>query len=95
MSTLLQNAIESAGYDIQDYSGRGMMGARCLALVVPRGVTAVKATAEIIGEAMAQGVGPEIIDELTQNDSRVDSLGLDTVVYFPDIDFEYEGYDED
>lgn len=70
--TIFQQLVEDAGYETRSYSGRGMYGKECLAIVVPDALTAVQNIAHAAGE-----------DGLTLSAPKSDSMGLETVVYWP------------
>ena len=84
MMHALQTAIESHGeYTCRAYSGRMMFGRNCLGVVVENGD---------IGNLIAHIV--DNLDETTQGDiadgvrsMRTDSMGLQTIVYFPSVSY--------
>lgn len=89
----LEDALEyyNAGRVYADYSGRGMYGASCFGVVAASAI-ATLAILRATGEAMFRDRGESpFADELLDNEDvvdillavREDSLGRDTIVYFP------------
>ena len=76
---LLQRFLEADGLQCQSYSGRGMSGQTCLAVVTPLGdlMAAVACTTELNSEDICEAV----------RGIRFDALGYDTIYYFPEIPF--------
>lgn len=91
-ASLLIDAIRDAGYTARKYSGRGMYGARCVALIVPRDDDPFSAGVAVGREANAVADLNKVAFSLPH--SRSDSLGMDTIVYFPSLDWP-EGVDDD
>lgn len=81
----LIGAIERAGYQARDYSGRGMYGKLCVAFTTCGGLfhTGVK-IADALNDAFA-------VAKLAELHVETDSMGRDTVVYFPGVPWP-EGY---
>ncbi len=93
MSTFQQILVQ-AGFEVQSYSGRGMYGKRCLA------VTGKGDTLNVVANIVVE-VTNHILDNLSTDEMvgalqemkaafckvRTDSLGRDSVVYFPTIEF--------
>lgn len=75
---------------VRDYSGRGMYGKRCLAIEVSRGA-AFALAADLMEEVHEDNI--QALADLFRN-ARTDSLGLDEVVYFPEVEWLAE-WDED
>ncbi len=91
--TIFKDAIEESGYSTLSYSGRGMYGKSCLGFETSRSQSPIQATAEIIFSLSetCQYSGDEI--ELSEfvdffSDVRQDSMGLGTIIYFPEISWE-------
>lgn len=86
---LLIDAIESAGYSAQEYSGRGMFGKTCVGMDVPRGTPMFTAALEVARELMNEGSSEDeawsLLDELSRMPASQDSLGLGSVVYWPGV----------
>lgn len=84
----LQVMIESSDGDLrpQSYSGRGMYGKQCLAVV---GVHAGAVFSDLIGTALYGEFSTDEKDAIVMAlcDVRQDSLGHDTVVYFPRVEY--------
>jgi hypothetical protein len=88
----LQTMIEEAGFKCQDYSGRGMFGARCLGVVCRCGDLG-----SLLSELMRQCLmsDPEGGDEYdgmmkAAGDMKNicwDNMGLDMIYYWPDVPF--------
>jgi len=76
---LLQQLLEADGLQCRSYSGRNMYGKACLAVVAPLGelMAAVACTTELNSEDICEAV----------RGVKEDSLGRDTIYYFPEIPF--------
>ncbi len=90
----LVDAIESAGFEVRSYSGRGMNGRYCLGVVLDRNVSSFELAAKIAGELLDADDADAIAD-LANLRVCQDSMGLGVVVYFPAIPYEDEDEDED
>ena len=91
MSTLaqLKNAIENSDYEARSYSGRGMYGRNCLGITCENPLSCIL---DILFNADSNTV--EDVIELLRKDCRQDNMGLDMIVYFPNIKWdEYEAAD--
>ena len=76
------------GYDPMPYSGRGMYGKTCLGISVARGLCSFNVCAGIAREAnycLNQDDFRDFMDDLSILEPREDSLGMGSVVYFPNI----------
>jgi hypothetical protein len=74
-----------AGFQVQSYSGRGMYGKKCMAVTADHPATAM---IEIIAAANeSPGFDCTAMRELlgAMRDVRQDSLGLQSVLYWPSI----------
>lgn len=94
----LIQALEQAGYEPRDYSGRGMFGDRCVAVVVERGTSEFRLAAEVAIELVSlheDGEAQDVLEELARLDVRGDSMGRDSVIYFPDVAWPAEGEGDD
>ena len=86
----LELGAERAGvYDYEvrkDYSGRGMRGAKCLGLVVDSPADAYAILAGAAAEAEYDDE-TDLADEWLAlfRKSRLDSMGLQSIVYFPGV----------
>lgn len=79
-SQILIDSLRDAGYEPQSYSGRGMYGRSCIGVTVPRGTSAFKLACQVIAASyMSQALAEDLADVLV----REDSMGLDTILYFP------------
>jgi hypothetical protein len=83
---ILVNAMESADIDVDsirdDYSGRGMFGERCFGVVMnPRSVMRFAYWLAIYcnDDEQTQELGEDLV-----GCASTDSMGYDTIVYFPD-----------
>lgn len=89
---VLQMALEDLGYETRSYSGRGMFGKTCLGFVVRHHdgnswlCKLVRYAAENPDE------GRIIADELESYSD--DNMGLDTIIYFPDVPYISEVVEE-
>lgn len=74
---------ENEQYELyENYSGRGMFGKTCLGVVTREGDSYMNFLMKLTQYLFRQGIDDE---ELSLEGTSVDSLGLDTVVYFPHI----------
>lgn len=75
----LQSLLESEGLECQSYSGRNMYSQTCLGVVAPLGdlMAAVACTTDFNSEEVCEAV----------RGIRFDSLGHDTIYYFPEVTF--------
>lgn len=90
---VLINAISDAGYQAESYSGRGMYGRTCVGVTVPRDTSPFQLAAQIIASSDDPA---EMADSLSDLRVNEDSMGFDTVVYFPRVPWvEAEDDDED
>lgn len=73
---------ESDGYEIyEDYSGRGMFGRTCLGVVIKRGYSHSDFLVRLAWYLSGCGItAGKMLEGVS-----VDELGLDTIVYFPQI----------
>lgn len=85
----------------QSYSGRGMYGRSCVGVVVPRDVSSFQLGAAI-AVALLDGdcdEGPNDVEDLADLRVCEDNMGLDTIVYFPRVEWPAglsdDGDDED
>lgn len=70
------------------YSGRGMRGASCVGVTVPRGVSAFQLGAAVAVSLLDGAVddeGPDDVEALARLRVGEDAMGLDGIVYFPDV----------
>ena len=86
IQSMLQVAFDELGYNCREYSGRGMYGKNCL------GVDLEESNLFTIGFEVAEWVGnnyPERLCEVKDsiNKIRQDSLGMNVIVYFPNVEF--------
>lgn len=84
----LKQFIEDAGYDTRSYSGRAMYGANCLAFTIERGDSEMSATAQVMRVAAEVLIDNDVEDTADAfMNAQSDSMGLGTVIYFPDIEW--------
>lgn len=87
---MLVDALQELGYEVSSYSGRGMYGKKCPSFETNnnRDENILSITAQAVS-AVAQEYEPDDVQEVADlfNDCRTDSMGLGTVVYFPQIDW--------
>lgn len=85
---LFVSVLKEQGLDVRtDYSGRGMMGKRCLGITVDSVGELLCAIAEI-GNIMGRDRMDEEFDELftlLNENIRSDNMGYSTIYYFPEI----------
>ena len=72
----VQEALDEAGFDHCEYSGRGMYGKQCVGVKLEGHTDAYEMFALIAGE------NPEFGAELARS-ARTDDMGLGIIVYWP------------
>lgn len=100
ISRKLYDRLEEEGLRVSDnYSGRFMFGETCFGVVVDNIATAVYDLSESLREIIItesrnnQDLAKEAADVLEDGkltECRTDSMGLDYIIYFPDITVEQE-----
>lgn len=94
----LIQALEQAGYDVRDYSGRRMFGDRCVGVVVERGTSEFRLAAELAIELISlheDGEAQDVLEELARLEVRGDSMGHDSIIYFPEVRWSGGGEGDD
>lgn len=83
-ASILKDAIEHLGFEARPYSGRGMYGRTCTAMVVDN--NAMRALTRLITTLYAENA-MEDVDCLLEEmgNVKIDNMGLGAVVYWPDI----------
>ncbi len=97
----IKDAFESAGLNVRSYSGRGMYGRSCLGVVTDKSGAAL--VCEVIQELISGASDDsETVDKISDlcselSDPSEDSMGLSTIVYWPDIEWQSDsdGCDDD
>lgn len=86
---ILKDAIEYIGFEARSYSGRGMYGRTCIAMVIDD--NAMQALTRLISTLYEEN-GEDNVEWLLEDMENVqtDNMGLGTVVYWPDIAWEDE-----
>jgi len=93
VSKIIVDAAESIGERCRSYSGRGMYGRSCLGITCSNPM-------ETLMQIVAQIADGNYADDLFQTyDSMVnvkmDSMGIDSIIYFPNLTYEKDDDDED
>ncbi len=84
-STLVE-IIESAGYEVYSYSGRGMYGNSCVGFTVDREYSIFQAISQILEDMDIDMESGNLYDfTAILRSAQMDSMGLDTVIYFPRV----------
>lgn len=81
----LKEVCDELGIEYRSYSGRGMYGKRCFAIFAEDAMAAVVSIAWELGR---RDEDPSRLESI-----KSDSLGLDTVVYWPRIEWRDSGED--
>jgi hypothetical protein len=83
-------------FETYSYSGRGMYGKKCVAITISRHVSEFGIVARVVSN-FTEEYGGAHLDEIVSlfEGSKTDSMGLDTVMYFPDIEWVWEDEDSD
>lgn len=83
----------------RSYSGRAMYGRDCVGVVVPRDVSSFQLAAAIAVALLFEEDGERDVEDLADLRVCEDSMGLDTIVYFPRVEWpsglSEDGEDED
>lgn len=100
ISRKLYDRLEKEGLRVSDnYSGRFMFGETCFGVVVDNIATAVYDVSEVLREIIIAerrddpDLAKEAADMLEDGkltECRTDNMGLDYIIYFPDITVEKE-----
>jgi hypothetical protein len=87
------------GHEPRSYSGRGMYGKKCVGFVVGSGArifNMVFELASMIFEYYEKDRAFKFLEDLSDINVETDSMGYDTIVYFPSMEWvEDEDEDED
>lgn len=80
----IQQLFEDAGYECRSYSGRGMYDKTCLGVEIDRHKDVLEVVADVL-DSLYENEPVATLDMLSQalRDSRQDSMGLGTILYFP------------
>lgn len=87
-SVKLVEVLRSAGFEPENYSGRGMYGRECVGVTISRGQSTFNLAAQLCVEAIdlfGEEEGPDFIEELSRLSVSEDSMGHDSIVYFPRV----------
>lgn len=71
----------------QSYSGRSMYGRSCVGVVVPRDVSSFQLAAAIAVALLDEEDGDRDVQDLADLRVCEDNMGLDTIVYFPRVEW--------
>jgi hypothetical protein len=84
-------------FEARSYSGRGMRGRECVGVTVGRGLSSFQ-LGVAIAAAMRDDFFPQLqqdLEDLVGLTVREDSMGLDTIVYFPGVEWKDDLDDDD
>lgn len=87
----LKKLLISAGYEPRSYSGRGMFGKHCIGVESGASQAAVKVTLQVVHAAVIDHrYDKQDLEDLLEklDDVRTDNMGLDMIVYWPNIKWE-------
>ena len=92
---MMIDALENGGYKTMSYSGRGMMGEKCLAVNLNDDLMReiAQISTLVMNECEDEFNGVEVVEYMEEffdllAEARTDSMGLGTVIYFPNIDWD-------
>ena len=90
---IIQKLCENTDLNVRSYSGRAMYGRQCLAITCDG---AGQFISTLLHSAADEGLDTEDLREIADVCAtlREDSMGLDRIIYFPNIEF-CDGDDED
>ena len=82
---IIESFCRDSGYDMRDYSGRGMFGRTCVGIVCynPLGVLR-DLCVEIVLRASNTDEAAQLM--LSLGNPATDSMGMGSILYFPNID---------
>ena len=86
--SLIQTICETADIEFRSYSGRGMFGRQCLGITAKDALTVAVDLFDglryaPLDEADLDAAHEDLAQALRE--ARTDSMGMDVIVYFPDI----------
>lgn len=81
-----QEILEDAGYESAFYSGRGMSGEQCPSITI-EGNSSAKLGSVFADVVLAMLPEERLLCVASFRKMREDSLGRDTVIYFPGVPF--------
>lgn len=85
---------EAAGYEPRSYSGRGMFGQKCLGVSCDSEVRLIiDFVRELCATTDDQAEINDVLDMIS--DVKTDSLGRQTIIYWPDIEWKLKTPEED
>jgi len=92
-------------HDVYSYSGRGMFNKKCLAFTISREDSKAECIADIMANFMgslarkidAENFNPDSLIDIANlfHGTKMDSMGMDTVMYFPAIEWQDQWNEED
>jgi hypothetical protein len=90
MSKSFQEVLEDAGYETRDYSGRGMCGQKCLAVVTSDSIGQI--FSEVLYQLSSKDEDSNLHFDCAKAFKKMcsDNMGHDMVYYFPGISYENE-----
>ena len=81
----LQDVIENAGYETRSYSGRGMYGKSCLGVQTDN---VIDTLVDILHWAFGEGEDGLFYDTAKAlRSAKTDSMGMGSIIYFPDCEY--------
>lgn len=85
--SVLQTVLEDLPHEVevQSYSGRGMMGKQCLAVVLNRPLNLLPWLMEVAAHDLDDDQRDKLFRDLRW--PEVDSMGFDKVVYWPRVEY--------
>jgi hypothetical protein len=88
LQEILEELSHSYSFKVREYSGRGMYGRKCLAVTTNiDSVHSLQLGFYIAHVAAEQGLLDETENILSDNDTKEDSMGLGTVIYWPRVPY--------
>lgn len=79
-----------AGFEASCYSGRGMLGRQCVSTTAPTSSLfnlGIRLAQAAVRKERCGDDAQMVLDDLGELSPRTDSMGHDTVLYFPDVDW--------
>lgn len=92
---MLEDAADDLEFELRkDYSGRGMYGKKCIGIVTGQtGFQIALKLGEFSRDYLSRLGYEELIDEMTRNCFQ-DSMGIETIFYFPRIQWGKENQED-
>ena len=96
---LLQGSIDNLGYELYtDYSGRCMYGSKCFGFSTRQAGGEMQLVSDMLSYVVeTDGNVRELMDLISYmaNEARSDSMGMGTIYYYPNLQWDDGDYEDD